>query len=51
MVAWLNYRVVTGPDMPVAERPGPVLRGVSWLGFVFLGGFGLVYLYWRLFGG
>ncbi|MEA5445148.1 divalent metal cation transporter [Gammaproteobacteria bacterium AB-CW1] len=50
ILAWLNLRAVTGPWMPTAERPGPVLRGLSWLGLAFLVGFSLAWIGWRLSG-
>ncbi len=46
--AYLNYRVAVGEHMPPEHRPGRVLRGLSWLGFIYLGGFSLVWLFSKL---
>ena len=47
LVAVLNFRVVRAPQMPVGNRPGPVLTAFSWAGIVFLTGFGVVWLWVR----
>ncbi|MCP1728025.1 Mn2+/Fe2+ NRAMP family transporter [Natronospira proteinivora] len=50
LLAWLNYRLVTGPLMPAAHRPGPGLRLFSLVGIGFLLGFSLLWIIWRLLG-
>ncbi len=45
VLGYLNLRVVTGEQMPVEHRPGPALRGLSWLGLLALGGIGLVFVF------
>jgi Mn2+/Fe2+ NRAMP family transporter len=47
LIAWLNFRVMTGPAVPVAHRPGRLLSALSWAGLCFLGGFGLVWAWLR----
>ncbi len=46
ILAYINYRLVTGETMPEFGRPKPWLRWLSWAGMVFLTGFALLYLYW-----
>jgi len=48
LLAWLNYRVVTSRIMPKDCQPGSFLRLLSWLGILFLSGFSLLWLIWRL---
>lgn len=50
VLAWITFRVVTDAHMPEAARPGPALRALSWAGLIFLTGFSLTWLGWRLFG-
>lgn len=50
VLAWITFRVVTDAHMPEAARPGPALRALAWTGLVFLTGFSLIWLGWRLFG-
>ncbi|MCB2198140.1 Nramp family divalent metal transporter [bacterium] len=47
LLGYLNYRVVTGPSMPMEARPRPWLRTLSWLGILFGIIFGAVFLAWR----
>ncbi len=35
ILAWINYKVMTGPNVPESERPGPVLKTLSALGMAF----------------
>ena len=49
VIALLNYRLVTGGDIPSRDRPGKLMRLLSGVGIVFLSVFSLVYLY-RLLG-
>jgi Mn2+/Fe2+ NRAMP family transporter len=50
VLAWITFRVVTDAHMPEAARPGPALRALAWAGLIFLTGFSLIWLGWRLFG-
>ncbi|WP_445664014.1 Nramp family divalent metal transporter [Fodinibius sp. AD559] len=48
VLAYLNYRLVTAEHMPDNCTPKPWLKWLSWSGLVFLTGFALVYLYWKI---
>jgi Mn2+/Fe2+ NRAMP family transporter len=50
VLGYLNLRAVTSPDFPAEHRPGRRMLALSWTGLVVLGGFGLVYLGWRVLG-
>lgn len=50
IVAAVNFRLVTGPSMPVEARPPLWLRLLSWSGMIFLTGFALWYLHVRFIG-
>ncbi|MFP4682983.1 MAG: NRAMP family divalent metal transporter [Ectothiorhodospira sp.] len=50
ILAWLTLRVVTDEHMPPADRPGGLTLVLAWTGLVFLAGFSLVWLGWRLLG-
>ncbi len=47
LVAVLNFLVVRAPHVPDEHRPGPWLTALSWVGMVFLAGFGLVWIWIR----
>lgn len=47
ILAYINYRVVTGSTMPIEYQPKKWLRILSWIGIIFLGGFSLLFLAWR----
>jgi len=47
VLAWLNFRVVRGPAVPPEHRPGRVLTALTWLGLVFLLGFGVLWVWVR----
>jgi len=47
LVAILNFRAVRGSNVPLKYRPGRTLTVLSWLGILFLMGFGLVWIYVR----
>jgi Mn2+/Fe2+ NRAMP family transporter len=47
ILAYINYRAVTGPWMPEEGRPGPKLLWFNWVSMVFLAGFALFFLIWR----
>lgn len=48
VVGWLTFAAVRRPPVPVADRPGPRLTLLAWVGLVFLAGFGAVYVITRL---
>lgn len=35
VLAWINYKVMTGDNVPAHERPGMAMRALSWAGLVF----------------
>ncbi|SDM80778.1 hypothetical protein SAMN05660860_03205 [Geoalkalibacter ferrihydriticus] len=35
ILAYINYRVMCGANVPAAQRPGPILKTLSWLGLAF----------------
>lgn len=47
ILAYINYRVVTGDWVPEAARPKPWLRIFSWVAIIFLAGFSLFFLVWK----
>lgn len=47
LLAWLNLRVVRSPVVPARYRPGALLTALTWVGLVFLVGFGLVWVWVR----
>jgi len=47
ILAVFNYKVVTGKHMPAEAVPPAWMKVLSWAGFVFLMGFGLLFLYFR----
>jgi Mn2+/Fe2+ NRAMP family transporter len=47
ILAYINYRAVTGPWMPDEGRPGPKLLLFNWVSMIFLAGFALFFLIWR----
>jgi len=49
ILGYINFRVVTGENMPEGSKPPKGMRILSWLGLVFLTGFALLFIYWRLF--
>nr|MBS0037096.1 divalent metal cation transporter [Saprospiraceae bacterium] len=48
ILAWFNYKLVTGPQMPDADKPNKHYRVFSFLCFVCLALFALLYLLFRL---
>lgn len=48
-LAWFNYKLVTGKQMPEKHRPGKNYRLFSLICFAFLVLFNLVYLYYNFF--
>ena len=47
ILAYINYKVVTGKTMPTEFQPKQWLRILSWIGIFFLAGFSLLFLVWR----
>jgi len=47
ILAYINYKVVTGHTMPVEYQPQKWLRILSWIGIIFLSGFSILFLVWR----
>ena len=47
ILAYINYKVVTGKTMPKEFQPKRWLRILSWIGIIFLAGFSLLFLVWR----
>lgn len=45
ILAYINYRVMSGDNVPEAHRPGPVLKILSWAGLLFFTLMTLGYLY------
>ena len=50
LLAILNYKVVTGKQMPDDARPRLWLRIYAWIGIIFLSGFTIFYIVWMLKG-
>ncbi|MDX1639058.1 MAG: Nramp family divalent metal transporter [Balneolaceae bacterium] len=46
ILAYINFRLVTGDTMPEHGKPKPWLHWLSWSGLLFLTGFALLYIYW-----
>ncbi|MCF7808489.1 MAG: divalent metal cation transporter [Candidatus Marinimicrobia bacterium] len=49
ILAYINYRAVTGEWMPEGTRPGPKVLLLNWVSMIFLAGFALFFIIWRLF--
>jgi len=47
--AYINYRVVTSKQFPKEAQPHNWLRVLSWMGMIFLIGFCILYIYFRVF--
>jgi Mn2+/Fe2+ NRAMP family transporter len=47
--AYINLRAVTQDHMPEGTRPSRPMLIFSWMGIVFLSGFGILFLVWRFF--
>ncbi len=45
LLAWFNFKLVTSEHMPEAYRPGTGMQALSWVGMIFLLGFGGLYLF------
>jgi len=44
-IAIMNYQLVFNKDFPEEDKPKPMLKYLSWIGIVFLSGFGVYYIY------
>jgi len=47
ILAYINYRAVTGNWMPQGTSPGPKLRILNWVSMLFLAGFAIFFIIWR----
>ncbi len=47
ILAYINYRAVTGDWMPEGTKPGPKLMILNWVSMVFLAGFAVFFIVWR----
>ncbi|MCF7824787.1 MAG: Nramp family divalent metal transporter [Candidatus Marinimicrobia bacterium] len=47
ILAYINYRAVTGEWMPDGTVPGPKLLIFNWVSLIFLTGFAVFFLVWR----
>ncbi|MGO1246525.1 MAG: NRAMP family divalent metal transporter [Oceanisphaera sp.] len=47
--SWLNYRLMTLPQVPQQYRLGRGMRVLSWAGILFFAGFNLLFAYWYVF--
>ena len=47
-LAIITYKVVTSNFMPEYARPRGWLKWLSWLGIIFLTGFSLLFLFWKI---
>ena len=47
--AWLNYRLVTQTDLPMALVWGRKLTALSWAGLIYLFGFLAIFMIWKWF--
>jgi Mn2+/Fe2+ NRAMP family transporter len=45
VLAFINYKVMNGSNVPAEDRPGPVLKYVSWAGLAFFALMALAYLF------
>jgi Mn2+/Fe2+ NRAMP family transporter len=45
VLAFINYKVMNGSNVSAPDRPGPVLKYVSWAGLVFFALMALAYVY------
>ncbi|MCH1929335.1 divalent metal cation transporter [Shewanella sp. A25] len=44
--AWLNYRLMTSQQLPEADRYGPKMKWLSWVGLAYLTIFAMLFVYW-----
>ena len=46
--AWLNYRLMTSDRLAIDDRYGVKMHLLSWVGMLYLLGFALLFIYWKL---
>jgi Mn2+/Fe2+ NRAMP family transporter len=49
ILAYINYRAVTGDWMPEGTIPGKKMQILNWVSMIFLAGFALFFIIWRFF--
>lgn len=49
VLGYLNYRAVTGENMPADNKPGKLLFVLSWIGILLLTLFALLFIIWKFF--
>ena len=49
ILGYLNFKVVTGKNVPLEHQPKTWLRILSWIGLIVLTGFTIYYIAWRVF--
>ncbi len=47
ILGYMNLKVVTGKNMPEANKPKKALIILSWTGLIFMGGFSIFYIVWK----
>ena len=48
VIAWLNLKLLTGPNTPIEAQPGLAMRCTAWAGLAFLTLFSLVWIGWQI---
>ena len=49
ILAYLNFKVVTGENVPQEHKPKTWLRILSWIGLIILTGASIYYIAWKIF--
>ncbi len=49
ILGFINFKVVTSSQMPDFAKPEKGMQTLSWMGLIFLSGFTLLFLFWRIF--
>ncbi|MCD4833755.1 MAG: divalent metal cation transporter [Bacteroidales bacterium] len=49
ILGYLNFKVVTGKNVPLEHQPKTWLKILSWIGLIVLTGFSIYYIIWRIF--
>ncbi len=49
VLAFINYKLVTGKDIPIEMQPPKWLKILSWVGLFFLTSFALLFVIWNFF--
>jgi Mn2+/Fe2+ NRAMP family transporter len=47
--AYINYKLIFSDLFPENKKPAQWLKLLSWFGMLFITGFALIFLYWKLF--